>query len=213
MSIFKEPKTPWMFHSISHPPPRHNSFHPACHIIFKYEVQANTTCSIREKQYVIYVLKTQLHLIFVVPCIFNVFPKCNQQDATFLNLFISIKRSTCFRQFLRPSSGAQTTYSFWYLSNLTAATCCYHGWDETSSIPTMMAWGSSSEVWQIPEVVCTVWAPDDGWRNRLKHVEHVTEINKLRNVAYCWLHFGNTQLHLSIQNLCLLPEVKSFRHW
>jgi hypothetical protein len=39
---------------------------------------------------------------------FFFFPKCNQQDATFLNLFISIKRSTCFRRFLRPSSGAQT---------------------------------------------------------------------------------------------------------
>ena len=29
---------------------------------------------------------------------------------------------------------------------------------------------------------------DDGRRKRLKHVEHFTEINKLRNVASCWLH-------------------------
>ena len=29
----------------------------------------------------------------------------------------------------------------------------------------------------------------DGWRNRLKHVQHfITEINKLCNVASCWLH-------------------------
>ena len=32
------------------------------------------------------------------------------------------------------------------------------------------------------------WAPDDGRKNRLKHVERLTEINKLRNVASCWLY-------------------------
>jgi hypothetical protein len=32
------------------------------------------------------------------------------------------------------------------------------------------------------------WAPDDGWRNRLKHVEHFTEIKKLCNVASYWLY-------------------------
>ena len=32
------------------------------------------------------------------------------------------------------------------------------------------------------------WAPDDGRRNSLKHVEHFTEINKLCNVASCWLY-------------------------
>jgi len=32
------------------------------------------------------------------------------------------------------------------------------------------------------------WAPDDGRRNRLKHVEHFTEINKFCNVASCWLY-------------------------
>jgi ribosomal protein S27E len=39
------------------------------------------------------------------------FPKCSQQDATFLNSFISIKCSTCFRRFLRPSSGAQIVHT------------------------------------------------------------------------------------------------------
>jgi hypothetical protein len=32
------------------------------------------------------------------------------------------------------------------------------------------------------------WAPDDGQRNRLKHVEHFAEINELCNVASCWLY-------------------------
>jgi hypothetical protein len=30
--------------------------------------------------------------------------------------------------------------------------------------------GSSKEAWHIPDAVSTVWAPDDGWKNRLKHV-------------------------------------------
>ena len=33
--------------------------------------------------------------------------KYNQPDATLHNLFVSVKCSTCFRRFLRPSSGAQ----------------------------------------------------------------------------------------------------------
>ena len=32
------------------------------------------------------------------------------------------------------------------------------------------------------------WAPDDGRRNRLKHVQHFTEINKLCSIESCWLH-------------------------
>ena len=41
--------------------------------------------------------------------------KYNQQDAALHNLFISVKCSTCFMQFLRPSSGAQNCiYSIGY---------------------------------------------------------------------------------------------------
>ena len=35
------------------------------------------------------------------------FAEYNQQVETFLNLFMSVRRSTCFRQGFRPSSGAQ----------------------------------------------------------------------------------------------------------
>ena len=35
------------------------------------------------------------------------FAEHNQQDATFHNLFIAVRCSTCFRRFCRPSSGAQ----------------------------------------------------------------------------------------------------------
>ena len=41
--------------------------------------------------------------------------KYNQQDATLHNLFIYVKYSTCFRRFLRPSSGAHICiYSIGY---------------------------------------------------------------------------------------------------
>jgi hypothetical protein len=60
----------------------------------------------------------------------KVFPKCNQQDATFVNLFISIKCSTCFRRFLRPSSGAQIVHT---ASGIVKPFCCpllsWLGWN------------------------------------------------------------------------------------
>jgi hypothetical protein len=45
--------------------------------------------------------------------------KYNQQDATLYNILYYCQCSTCFRQFLRPSSGAQNcTHSIWYMSRL-----------------------------------------------------------------------------------------------
>jgi hypothetical protein len=51
-----------------------------------------------------------------------------------------------------------------------------------------------------------ICAPDDGRRNRLKHVEQFVEINKSRNVASCWLYIGKSlhslrEFHLSITTL------------
>jgi hypothetical protein len=43
-------------------------------------------------------------------------------------------------------------------------------------------------VWQIPDAVDTdVCAPDDGWKYHPKHVEQFPDINKLCNVASCWI--------------------------
>ena len=82
----------------------------------------------------------------------SLFAEYNQQDTTFRNLFISVWRSTCFRRFFRPSSGAQNcTYSVRYLLDQ----YCY---------------------------LLLV---------RLKHVQRLTKINKLWNVAYCWLYSAN----------------------
>ena len=96
----------------------------------------------------------------------------------FSNLFIFVRRSTCFRRFFRPSSGAQNcTYSVRYLSDC----YCY----------LLLAGG---EYWSHKFLTLYVqfWAPDDGRKNRLKHVERLTEINKLWNVASCWLYSANS---------------------
>ena len=49
----------------------------------------------------------------------------------FLDLFISINCCTCFRWFLRPSSGAQNCTSSVRYCQTNIAACCYYGWDET----------------------------------------------------------------------------------
>src|SRR5215475_1703320 len=44
-------------------------------------------------------------------------------------------------------------------------------------------------VCQIPDAVDTVvCAPDDGWEYHPKHVEQFPDINKLCNVASCWIY-------------------------
>jgi len=45
-------------------------------------------------------------LAFIGPCIASIFSEYNQQGATFRNLFISIRRSACFRRVFRPSSAS-----------------------------------------------------------------------------------------------------------
>jgi hypothetical protein len=39
----------------------------------------------------------------------------------------------------------------------------------------------------VDTVVC---APDDGWKYHPKHVEQFPDINKLYNVASCWIYVG-----------------------
>ena len=66
----------------------------------------------------IFTYAVSLNLTFIGPCIANIFAENNQKDATFYNFFISVRRSTCFRRFSRPSSENQNcTYSVRYLSD------------------------------------------------------------------------------------------------
>ena len=54
--------------------------------------------------------------------------------------------------------------------------------DMMSSISSTIAAGSSIGL-TIPDAVCTVCAPDDGRRKRLKHAEQFIEINRSRKLC------------------------------
>ena len=107
-------------------------------------------------------LENKKHNIFDSYTIPTTFAEYSQPDAKFHNLFISVRSSTCFRRVFRPSSGAQN------------CTCSIRYWYD-----------------KCLTLYVQFWAPDDGRKNRLKHVERLTEINKLRNVASFWLYSVN----------------------
>jgi len=87
-------------------------------------------------------------------------PSTTKKMQRFSNLFISVRRSTCFRRFFRPSQGAQNcTYSVRYLSDR----YCYR----------LLAAGS-----RYLTLYVQFCAPDDGRENLLRYVERLTEINK-----------------------------------
>ena len=68
-------------------------------------------------------------------------------------------------------------YSIWHLSN----GYCYLPLSRQVAVT----------VWHVPDTVNTVvCAPDDGWRYHPKHVEQFPDINKLCNVASCWIYIG-----------------------
>ena len=61
---------------------------------------------------------------------------------------------------------------------------------QTGSNSSTIAADSTNGV-QIPDAVDTVvCAPDDGWKYHPKHVEQFPDINKLCNVAPCWIYIG-----------------------
>ena len=66
----------------------------------------------------------QVNLTFIGSCIANIFTEYNQQDATFHNLIISVRSSTCFRRFFRPSSGAQNSHTAPCICQTVNAACC-----------------------------------------------------------------------------------------
>jgi hypothetical protein len=43
------------------------------------------------------------------------------------------------------------------------------------------------QLYAVDTVVC---APDDWWKYQSKHVEQFPDINKLCNVASCWIYIG-----------------------
>jgi hypothetical protein len=93
-----------------------------------------------------------------------------QQDATLHSLFISGNCSTRFGWYHHPSSGAHTTV---FVTPLL--------------LPAAIAADSSNGVTSTRcyTVVC---APDDGLKYHPKRVEQFPDINKLCNVASCWIY-------------------------
>jgi len=122
------------------------------------------------------------NLTFICPCIANIFAEYNQQRPKFHNVFISVRRSTCFRRFFRSSSGAQNcTYSVRYLSDRYCYLLLAARLTAVSSIGLTNTW----------RCYVQFWAPDDERKNRLKHVERLRETNKLWNFGPCWLYSAN----------------------
>jgi len=70
-------------------------------------------------------IRTLLSLLtFIDPCIANIFADYNQQDATFHNLFISVRRSTCFRRFSVHHQELKTAHTASGICQAITATCC-----------------------------------------------------------------------------------------
>jgi hypothetical protein len=91
---------------------------------------------------------------------FNVY-KHNQQDATLHKGIYYCQCSTCFRRFLRPSSGAQN---------------CIHNIECLSSFFCFLPHERGKKQKNLdkyPMLCIQFWAPDDGRMNRLKQVEHL----------------------------------------
>jgi hypothetical protein len=112
------------------------------------------------------------------------------------NLFISAKYSTCFGQFLRPSSGAQKLY----IQNLVFVKPLLLPFTVVDEFQLIHERNSSTKVKSNSNGLTNTrfsmysfWAPDDWQRNCPKHVEHFAEINKLCNVTSCWLYL---KIHL-----------------
>ena len=91
--------------------------------------------------------------------------KYNQHAATLYNILYYCQCSTCFRQFPRPSSGAQNcTHSIWYMSNLLAATASM----------------GEFQAWHIPDAVCTVLS---SWWWAGKPPEALRTLTVIKNIV------------------------------
>jgi hypothetical protein len=137
----------------------------------------------------------------------------------FLDLFISINCSTCFRLFLRPSSGAQNcTYNVRYCQTNTAA-CWYRGWDRSQF---HLIHDGSSIGLTIPDVVCTVlcswwWAekPPETCRAiyRNKQIEKTLDLVgfTLENVSFQWFTDISVSRLLKLVFIRLQKMTRTFR--
>jgi hypothetical protein len=123
-----------------------------------------------------------------------------QQDATLHTLFITENFSTCFGWYFHPSSGAHTAVSTALaichtVTFICRSECAVGGvrqpqYTQTGSNSSTIAADSSNGVTKPDAVDTVVCAPDDGWKYHPKHVEQFPDINKMCNIASCWIYIG-----------------------
>ena len=100
------------------------------------------------------------NLTFMGPCIVNIFPSItNKMQRYTIYLFL------------------------WNALHVSGGSSAHH-----QELKTLYTAGSSKGLTKYPMLYIQLWAPDDGRRNRLKHVEHFTEINclTLHLICYTW---------------------------
>jgi hypothetical protein len=85
----------------------------------------------------------------------SIFQSTTKKMQRFLDLFIYIDCSTCFRRFLRPSSGAQNVHTASIIVKTVLLPAAIVDEMERSSISSIIS-ASSSVVLTIPNAVCTV---------------------------------------------------------
>ena len=122
-------------------------------------------------------------LIFLCPCFANIIPNYNQQDATFLDLFIS---TDALHVSDRSSAHHQEHITVHTDSGSVSQCCCYRRIDGSAF---RLIHDNIKQHYRLtlPEAVCTVmcswwWAEEPPEICRAS-----VEINKLRNVASFWL--------------------------
>ena len=141
------------------------------------------------------------------PCIVSIFQNISnkmQRYTVYLYLEIALHVSggtyTHYQERIQLSTASGICHTV-------TATCCYRGRVGTGLSVLWVAYATHSTlkpvpalprqrqvavtVLQIPNAVGTVvCAPDDGWNYHPKHVEQFPDINKLCNVASCWIYIG-----------------------
>jgi len=105
--------------------------------------------------------------------------------------FISVRHSKCSRRFFRPSSRAQN----------------WLGWN-FNSIQERLAAGSSIGVTNAWRCTCSFVLLMMDEKNRVKHLERLTEINKFWKVASCCLCSANI---LAMHGLMNVKHITSFK--
>jgi hypothetical protein len=117
------------------------------------------------------------------PCIADIFPTIfNKMQCYTTYLFVWNALHVSGGSSAHQQELKNCIYSIGYLSNLY---CCLPlSWKSWNSI----AADGSKGLTSTRRCIYSFWAPVDGWRNCLKHVGPFTEINKLCNIASCWLY-------------------------